>query len=42
MCRAYLDVGATHLILGLAAGLGPDRLRVVAGEVAEPILEQFG
>ncbi len=42
MCRAYLDVGATHLILGLVAGLGPDRLRVVAHEVAEPILEEFG
>ncbi len=34
--------GATHVILGLSPRLGPDRLRLVAREVAEPLLDQFG
>jgi alkanesulfonate monooxygenase SsuD/methylene tetrahydromethanopterin reductase-like flavin-dependent oxidoreductase (luciferase family) len=35
---AYLAAGASHIVLGLTASLGPERLRTVAREVAEPLL----
>jgi alkanesulfonate monooxygenase SsuD/methylene tetrahydromethanopterin reductase-like flavin-dependent oxidoreductase (luciferase family) len=38
----YVEAGATHVILGLRASLGPDGLRAVAREVAEPLREAFG
>ena len=39
---AFARVGATHLILGLPAHLGPDGIRAVAREVAEPVREAIG
>jgi hypothetical protein len=36
------EAGATHLILGMAPRLGPDGLRTIAREVAEPLLESSG
>jgi alkanesulfonate monooxygenase SsuD/methylene tetrahydromethanopterin reductase-like flavin-dependent oxidoreductase (luciferase family) len=42
LAAGYIGGGASHVILGLVAGLGPDRLRLVAREVAEPLLDQFG
>ena len=35
--RAFIRAGATHLILGMPARLGPDGIRAVAGEVAVPL-----
>lgn len=35
-------VGATHVILGMAPRLGPDGLRTIAREVAEPLAESAG
>lgn len=35
--RAFLEVGAQHVILGMAPALGPDTLRAIAVEVAEPL-----
>jgi hypothetical protein len=40
--RAMQQAGATHLILGMAPRLGPDGLRTIAREVAEPLLESAG
>ena len=40
--RAMQEAGATHLILGMAPRLGPDGLRAIAREVAEPLLEAPG
>lgn len=40
--RALHRAGATHVILGLPPGQGPDGLRAVAREVAEPLLESMG
>ena len=37
--RELLGVGAQHLILGFAPSLGPETLRAIAREVAEPLLE---
>ncbi|HLY36080.1 MAG TPA: LLM class flavin-dependent oxidoreductase [Candidatus Limnocylindria bacterium] len=37
--RAFVEAGAQHVILGFAPGLGPDVLRAIAREVAEPLLE---
>jgi alkanesulfonate monooxygenase SsuD/methylene tetrahydromethanopterin reductase-like flavin-dependent oxidoreductase (luciferase family) len=37
VARRMIEVGATHLILGIAASAGPDVLRAVAREVAEPL-----
>jgi hypothetical protein len=35
-------VGATELIVGIAASRGPDELAVVAREVGEPLREALG
>jgi alkanesulfonate monooxygenase SsuD/methylene tetrahydromethanopterin reductase-like flavin-dependent oxidoreductase (luciferase family) len=40
--RAMQEAGATHLILGMASRLGPEGLRTIAREVAEPLLESSG
>jgi alkanesulfonate monooxygenase SsuD/methylene tetrahydromethanopterin reductase-like flavin-dependent oxidoreductase (luciferase family) len=40
--RAYARAGATHVILGLQARLGPDGLAAVAREVATPLREAIG
>jgi alkanesulfonate monooxygenase SsuD/methylene tetrahydromethanopterin reductase-like flavin-dependent oxidoreductase (luciferase family) len=40
--RAFASAGATHLILGMPARLGPDGLSAVAREVAEPLREALG
>lgn len=40
--RAMVEAGATHLILGMAPRLGPEGLRAIAREVAEPLLENTG
>jgi alkanesulfonate monooxygenase SsuD/methylene tetrahydromethanopterin reductase-like flavin-dependent oxidoreductase (luciferase family) len=37
--RALRAVGATHLVLGMPPSRGPDGLRIIAREVAEPLLE---
>ena len=38
----FARIGATHLILGMPAGLGPAGIGVVAAEVATPIREAIG
>ena len=42
LALAFVRAGATHVILGLAANLGPEGLRAVAREVAEPIRDALG
>ena len=42
LALTFVPAGATHLILGLPGRLGPDGLRAVAREVAEPIREAIG
>jgi alkanesulfonate monooxygenase SsuD/methylene tetrahydromethanopterin reductase-like flavin-dependent oxidoreductase (luciferase family) len=37
--RALRAVGTTHLVLGMPPSRGPDGLRIIAREVAEPLLE---
>jgi len=37
--RAFVEAGAQHVILGFTPVLGPDVLRDIAREVAEPLLE---
>jgi alkanesulfonate monooxygenase SsuD/methylene tetrahydromethanopterin reductase-like flavin-dependent oxidoreductase (luciferase family) len=39
---AFVRAGATHLILGLPGHLGPEGVKAVAGEVAEPLREALG
>lgn len=39
---AYAAAGATHLILAMPARLGPDGLRAMARDVAEPLREALG
>jgi alkanesulfonate monooxygenase SsuD/methylene tetrahydromethanopterin reductase-like flavin-dependent oxidoreductase (luciferase family) len=39
---AFARAGATHLILGMPARLGPEGLTAVAREVAEPLREALG
>jgi alkanesulfonate monooxygenase SsuD/methylene tetrahydromethanopterin reductase-like flavin-dependent oxidoreductase (luciferase family) len=39
--RELIGLGANHLILGMAPRLGPDVLRSIAREVAEPLLERM-
>jgi alkanesulfonate monooxygenase SsuD/methylene tetrahydromethanopterin reductase-like flavin-dependent oxidoreductase (luciferase family) len=39
---AFARAGATHLVLGMPARLGPDGLTAVAREVADPIREALG
>jgi alkanesulfonate monooxygenase SsuD/methylene tetrahydromethanopterin reductase-like flavin-dependent oxidoreductase (luciferase family) len=36
--RAFVEVGATHLVLGMAPALGPEMARTIAREIAEPLL----
>jgi alkanesulfonate monooxygenase SsuD/methylene tetrahydromethanopterin reductase-like flavin-dependent oxidoreductase (luciferase family) len=38
--RALRAVGATHVVLGMPPSRGPDSLRLIAREVAEPLLLQ--
>jgi alkanesulfonate monooxygenase SsuD/methylene tetrahydromethanopterin reductase-like flavin-dependent oxidoreductase (luciferase family) len=40
--RSMQEAGATHLILGMAPRLGPEGLRLIARDVAEPLLERAG
>jgi len=40
--RAFVEAGATEVILGMPARLGPDGLRRVAREVAEPLRSAIG
>ena len=40
--RRFVAAGADHVILGTAASAGPDVLRAVAAEVAEPLLATWG
>ena len=42
LALTFVAAGATHLILGLPAHVGPEGLRAVAREVAEPIREALG
>jgi alkanesulfonate monooxygenase SsuD/methylene tetrahydromethanopterin reductase-like flavin-dependent oxidoreductase (luciferase family) len=42
LALTFVAAGATHLILGLPAHMGPEGLRAVAREVAEPIREALG
>jgi alkanesulfonate monooxygenase SsuD/methylene tetrahydromethanopterin reductase-like flavin-dependent oxidoreductase (luciferase family) len=37
VARSMVDVGARHVILGFRPALGPDALRAIAEEVAEPL-----
>jgi alkanesulfonate monooxygenase SsuD/methylene tetrahydromethanopterin reductase-like flavin-dependent oxidoreductase (luciferase family) len=39
---AFVRAGATHVILGVPASVAPEHLRLVAGEVAEPLLAAPG
>lgn len=40
--REFVRLGANHLVLGMAARLGPEGLALVAREVAEPLREALG
>jgi alkanesulfonate monooxygenase SsuD/methylene tetrahydromethanopterin reductase-like flavin-dependent oxidoreductase (luciferase family) len=42
LARSFVRAGATHLILGLPGHVGPDGLKAVAREVAEPLREALG
>lgn len=42
LALTFVAAGATHLILGLPAHVGPEGLRAVAREVAEPIRQALG
>ena len=42
LATMFAAAGADHLILGMPARLGPDGLRTVAREVAEPLREALG
>ena len=37
--RAFVGLGAQHIILGITPSLGPEHLRLIAREVAEPLSE---
>lgn len=37
--RAFVELGAQHVILGMTPRRGPDDLRLIAREVAEPLME---
>ena len=39
---AFVRAGATHVILGVPASVAPEHLRLVADEVAEPLLAAAG
>jgi alkanesulfonate monooxygenase SsuD/methylene tetrahydromethanopterin reductase-like flavin-dependent oxidoreductase (luciferase family) len=38
----FAEIGATHLILGMPAGLGPDGIADVAAEIVVPLRERLG
>jgi alkanesulfonate monooxygenase SsuD/methylene tetrahydromethanopterin reductase-like flavin-dependent oxidoreductase (luciferase family) len=38
----FSEIGATHVILGMPAGLGPAGIETVAAEIAVPLRERFG
>jgi alkanesulfonate monooxygenase SsuD/methylene tetrahydromethanopterin reductase-like flavin-dependent oxidoreductase (luciferase family) len=40
--RAFVELGAQHVILGMTPSLGPEHLRLIAREVAEPLMEHAG
>ena len=40
--RAFVELGAQHIILGMTASLGPEHLMLIAREVAEPLTELSG
>ena len=40
--RAFVELGAQHVILGMTPSRGPDDLRLIAREVAEPLMELAG
>ncbi len=40
--RTFVDAGAGHVILGMPARLGPEGLRAVAREIAEPLRAAIG
>ena len=40
--RAFVELGAQHIILGMTPSRGPDDLRLIAHEVAEPLMELAG
>ena len=40
--RAFVELGAQHVILGMTPSLGPEHLRLIAREVAEPLVERAG
>ena len=40
--RALVEMGAQHVILGMTPSLGPEHLRLIAREVAEPLMERAG
>jgi len=40
--RAFVELGAQHVILGMTPSLGPEHLRLIAREVAEPLMERAG
>jgi alkanesulfonate monooxygenase SsuD/methylene tetrahydromethanopterin reductase-like flavin-dependent oxidoreductase (luciferase family) len=40
--RAFVAAGADHVILGIPASAGPDVLRALAAEVAEPLRGRWG
>jgi hypothetical protein len=37
--RAFVELGAQHVILGMTPSRGPDDLRLIAREVAEPLMQ---
>ena len=42
LAAAFAAAGDDHVILGMPARLGPDGLRIVAHEIAEPLREALG
>ena len=38
----FTEIGATHLILGMPAGLGPHGIATVAAEVVAPLRDRLG
>jgi hypothetical protein len=38
----FVSAGATHLIIGVPARLGPDGLARMAAEVARPLRDELG
>ena len=40
--RAFVELGAQHVILGMTPNRGPGDLQLIASEVAEPLMELAG